>query len=80
MLSACANTTSVRYHKDFKNQLSQAKQLALLPATVNVVTVDSFGKTSRNYNYESQVEDVIIDVLKPILIDKGYKTVFLNRK
>lgn len=80
MLSACAKTTSVRYHKDFQNQLSQSKQLALLPATVNVVTVDSFGKTSRNYNYESQVEDVIIDVLKPILIDKGYKTVFLNRK
>ncbi len=80
MLSACAKTTSVRHHKDFQNHLSQAKQLALLPAIVNVVTVDSFGKTSRNYNYESQVEDVIIDVLRPILVNKGYKTVFLNRR
>ena len=80
VLSACTKTTSVRYHKDFQNQLSQAKQLALLPTTVNVVAVDSFGKTTRNYNYESQVEDVIIDILKPILVDKGYKTVFLNRK
>jgi hypothetical protein len=79
MLSACTKTTSVRHHKDFQNQLTKAKTLAILPASVEVVTVDASGKTTRNYDYEQLVEDVILDVLMPKLGKMGYNTKFLSR-
>ena len=47
---------------------------------MQVVTVDAGGKATRNYDYESHVEDIIIDVLKPKLHQMGYKTRFLNRR
>lgn len=80
MLSACSKTTTIRRHKDFQNHLSNSKQLAILPAAVHVVTVDALGKETRNYDYESQVEDIIIDILKPKLAEKNYRTTFLNRR
>ena len=79
-LSACSKTTTIRHHEKFQNHLSKSKQLTILPAAVHVVTVDAMGKKTRNYEYESQVEDIIIDVLKPELAAKGYKTTFLNRR
>jgi len=79
-LSACSKTTTIRHHEMFKDHLSQSKQLTILPAAVHVVTVDAAEKKTRNYEYESQVEDIIIDILKPELAAKGYKTTFLNRR
>lgn len=39
--------------------------LTILPATVEVISVDASGKRTKNYDYEALVEDVIIDVLDP---------------
>lgn len=80
VLSACSKTTTIRHHKNFQNHLSKSKTLTILPATVEVVSVDASGKTTRNYNYEALVEDVIIDVLRPKLGQLGYKTKFLSRR
>ena len=79
-LSACSKTTTIRHHENFQNHLSKSKQLTILPTAVHVVTVDAMGKKTRNHEYESQVEDIIIDILKPELAAKGYKTTFLNRR
>ena len=80
LLSACSKTTTIRHHKDFQNQLSKSKTLTILPAAVEVVSVEASGKTTRNYDYEALVEDVIIDVLRPKLSQMGYKTKFLSRR
>lgn len=80
MLSACSQKTTVRRHHDFHPYLSGAKNISVLPATVVAVNVESSGKTKRNYNYESMVEDVIIDVLRPKLMQKGYRVKFITRR
>lgn len=80
VLSACSKTTSIRHHKDFQNQLFKSKTLTILPAAVEVVSIDAGGKITRKYGYESIVEDVILDVLRQKLGQMGYKTKFLNRR
>lgn len=80
VLSSCTKTTTLRHHKDFQNQLYKSKTLTILPATVEVVSIDAAGKSTRNYNYEALVEDVIIDVLRLKLEQMGYKASYLNRR
>lgn len=80
VLSACSKTTAIRYHKDFQTHISKSQSLIILPATIEAVTVDVGEKKTRNHNYESLVEDVIIDQLREKLSKKGYRTRFLSKR
>lgn len=80
MLSACSKTTTVRRHPSFSPDLLRSKTISVFPSTVEAVTVEASGKSKRNYEYEAMVEDVIIDVLRPHLMEMGYNAHFVKRR
>jgi hypothetical protein len=47
---------------------------------VEVNTVDSGGKATRQHNYEYQMEQYVLDVLVPKLESKGYSVKPITRR
>ncbi|MFK8039927.1 MAG: hypothetical protein AB8B67_01090 [Rickettsiaceae bacterium] len=80
ILASCTRTTTVRRTSDYTNALAKSNGMIALSPMVEVSTVDIAGKATRNYNYENQVEDTIIDVLLPKLKNKGYNVRFFSKK
>ncbi|MDX1916834.1 MAG: hypothetical protein SFT68_02505 [Rickettsiaceae bacterium] len=80
-LVSCASNTTIRSSEDAEQIISSRKNLVLLPSIVEVNQLQGIsGKPKRMYNYESQIEDLIVDELRDKLAEKGYTPTLLTKK
>lgn len=79
-LSSCTKTTTVRSGRNYQQALASAGNVSVLPPVVESNTVDASGKATRNYNYEYQVEDILVDMIVERLHTKGYKAKHITKK
>jgi hypothetical protein len=78
-ISACTKTTCVRSAPNYSASLAKAKLGLFLPPNTEVNQIDAFNKKTRAYNYEDQLEDIIVDVFINKMQDKGYNVKYLSR-
>ncbi len=62
-LSGCASYTSIRSKEGYECSLRSANQVLVMPAKVQVNTLDAAGKKERMYDYEYFLEGVIAEKL-----------------
>lgn len=77
-LAACDNTTA-RYSSDYANRLNRS-DILILPASAEAYTLDAAGTQTRMYDYESHVENTLVDELQKKLGEKGYRARILHKK
>lgn len=72
LASGCA-MTSVREHPDFASQAHQIKNVAVLPADVEVLYLVLTGDNERLPEEEQNVKKIMADVLPGLLEQRGYQ-------
>jgi hypothetical protein len=78
--SACANNTTQRHVPEYRSILGQNRNILILPPEVVVYSVESSGSKKRMYDYEYNLESIIIDQMIPTLQNKGFSARLLSRK
>jgi hypothetical protein len=80
-LTSCGpKMTLMRQHKNYAELLASTNKVAIIPPQVEINQVDGSGKLERQYNYEYNLEDTIIDILSEKLRAKNYKIHIFSRK
>lgn len=79
-LTACNNHTTVRHNAAYPSVLESKRQVALLHPDVEVYSVDLSGKKTRLYDYEHNMEFIIIDELNNAFRAKDFHTTLLTRR
>jgi hypothetical protein len=78
--SACVNNTTQRHVPEYRSILGQNRNILILPPEVVVYSVESSGSKKRMYDYEYNLESIIIDQMIPTLQNKGFSARLLSRK
>ena len=80
LLVSCAGVPSYRHTSNFGMKLSQGKSVYVLPADVEIYSVDSSNKRERLDNYEYFMEDIIKDEATSKLNSINFKAKFLSKR
>lgn len=78
LIPSCASMTTVRQHPDYKDTIHSCTNMAILPPTAEVNTVDVLKKKERMYEYESHLEKIIHQEIAPAIRAKGYSVQVLS--
>ncbi len=78
-ISACSST-SVRHAPEYRSVISAYHDISILPPDSKVNEVDAAGGNKRMYDYEYNMEFVIVDQLMAELQNKGFRARFIDRK
>lgn len=79
-LTACNNNTTVRHNASYPSILESKRQVALLHPDVEVYSVDISGRKTRLYDYEHNMEFIIIEELNNAFRAKDFHTTLVTRR
>ena len=78
-LSGCAKMTYQRRSANYQSIVHTVSHVVVMPANIEVNTLDIKGKKTRMYNYEYHLEDVINRIVVSHLEKKGFKVSVTKR-
>ncbi|MDX2050365.1 MAG: hypothetical protein SFT93_04265 [Rickettsiaceae bacterium] len=79
IMTSCASYTTIRSNPEFESALNKSKRLVILPSLIEIRKV-GISSSERNYNYETQVEQILTEEITDTLKLKGYKPYVLTRR
>lgn len=79
-LSGCAKMTYQRRSANYQSIVHNVSHVVVMPANIEVNTLDIKGKKTRMYNYEYHLEDVINRIVVSHLEKKGFKVSVLSKR
>ena len=79
-VSACAKHTTIRKFTNAESIIQDKQQMTIMPASVEINTMDIAGKLQRMHDYEYSIEDIVARELVKALNEKGYSARHITKR